>query len=133
MLVTRETDYAVRCVLYLARDENQVTSVDEVARRMRIPRSFLAKIIQRLVRVGVVESIRGRNGGFKIAKKPSDISLLDITEAIQGPAYINFCAVNSRKCRICSTCLVHPIWIELQKALDGTLRAQTIDRLAGRN
>ncbi len=131
MLVTRETDYAVRCVLYLARDEDQISNVTEVSKSMHIPKTFLAKIFQRLVKAGLVESIRGMNGGFRLAKKPSAISLMDIMEAIQGPAGINVCAVNSKKCRRSSTCSVHPVWVELRKEVDKRLREQTIDRLVG--
>ncbi len=132
MLVTRETDYAVRCILYLARDEDQVTSVSEVARRMHIPKTFLAKILQRLVRAGLVESIRGMNGGFRLAKKPSAISLLDIMAAIQGPAGINVCAVESKKCRLSTTCAVHPVWVELRREVDKRLREKTIAQLIDR-
>jgi Rrf2 family protein len=131
MLVTRKTDYAVRCVLYLARDKDQVSNVTEVSKAMHIPKSFLAKIFQKLVRAGMVESIRGMNGGFRLAKKPSEISLLDIMAAIQGPAAINLCAVDSRKCRRSSTCSVHPVWVELRRDVNRKLQEQTIDQLAG--
>ncbi len=131
MLVTRKTDYAVRCILYLAEDEDQVSNVTEVSRKMHIPKTFLAKIFQRLVKAGLVESIRGMNGGFRLAKKPGAISLLDIMTAIQGPAGINVCAVNSKKCSRSSFCSVHPVWVELRKEVDRRLREQTIDRLIG--
>jgi Rrf2 family protein len=129
MLVTRKTDYAIRCILYLARDDDQVANVTEVSRNMHIPKTFLAKIFQRLVKAGLVESIRGMNGGFRLAKKPADISLLDIMAAIQGPVGINVCAVNSKKCRRSSTCSVHPVWVELRKEVDRRLREQTIAQL----
>ncbi len=129
MLVTRETDYAVRCILYLAEDKDQVSNVTEVSRKMHIPKTFLAKIFQRLVKAGLVESIRGMNGGFRLAKKPDAISLLDIMVAIQGPACINVCAVDSKKCRRSSMCSVHPVWVELRKQVDQRLQQQTIAQL----
>jgi Rrf2 family transcriptional regulator, iron-sulfur cluster assembly transcription factor len=131
MLVTRKTDYAVRCVLYLAGDEERVSNVTEVSKAVHVPKSFLAKIFQKLTKAGLVESIRGMNGGFRLAKKPSDISLLDVMSAIQGPADINLCAVDSRKCRKSAMCSVHPVWTELRQIVNDRLRAQTIDRLAG--
>lgn len=126
MLVTRETDYAVRCILYLAQDRDRTASVTEVAKAMHIPKSFLAKILQRLVRNGILESIRGAQGGFRLAMKPSEISLLSIMEAIQGPAVINVCAVDSRKCRMSSNCAVHPVWVEIRKEVETRLKKQTI-------
>jgi Rrf2 family protein len=130
MLVTRETDYAVRCILYLAQDEDQISNVTEVSRKMQIPKTFLAKIFQRLVRAGLVESIRGMNGGFRLAKKPSEISLLDIMEAIQGPSCINVCAVDSKKCKRSAFCSVHPFWVELRQEVNRRMQGQTIDKLA---
>ena len=129
MLVTRETDYAVRCIIYLAKDADQVSSVTEVSQSMQIPKSFLAKIFQRLVRAGLVESIRGMNGGFRLKKKPSEISLLDIMEAIQGQSCINVCAVDSKKCKRSALCSVHPVWVGLRSDVDKRLRSQTIASL----
>jgi len=132
MLVTRETDYAVRCVLYLAREKDQVANVTEIAHAMQIPRTFLAKILQRLIRGKIVGSLRGMNGGFKLAKKPADISLLDIMEAIQGPAGINVCAVDSKKCQRSSSCAVHPVWVDIRREVENRLKKETIDKLRGR-
>jgi Rrf2 family protein len=133
MLVKRETDYAIRCVLYLAKDQDQISSVTEVSRNMHIPKTFLAKIFQRLVRAGLVESVRGMNGGFRLSKKPAKISLLDIMSAIQGPSCINVCAVDSKQCKRSSTCAVHPVWVDLRKETDRRLREQTIEMLAKRS
>jgi Rrf2 family protein len=129
MLVTRETDYAVRTVLYLAQERDRVASVTEVAQAMFIPKSFLAKILQRLVRKGIVQSIRGVKGGFRLAKKPNEITLLAIMEAIQGLAGINVCAVDSKKCRLSSTCAVHPVWVDIRKEVEARLKKQTIATL----
>lgn len=132
MLVTRETDYAVRCVLYLAREKDLVANVTEIAHAMRIPKTFLAKILQRLIRKGIVGSLRGMNGGFRLARKPADISLLDIMAAIQGPAGINACAVDSKKCPMSSSCAVHPVWVDIRREVESRLKKETIDKLRGR-
>ncbi len=124
MLVTRETDYAVRTVLYLSRGKDVKASVTEIAREMRIPKSFLAKILQRLVRHHILRSMRGAKGGFMLAKKPADISLLAVMEAIQGTAGINVCAIDSRQCRLSSTCTVHPVWVEIRKEVEQRLKKQ---------
>ncbi len=131
MLVTRETDYAMRCVLYLAREKDLVANVTEIAQAMHIPKTFLAKILQRLIRGKIVGSLRGMHGGFTLAKKPTDISLLDIMEAIQGPAGINVCAVDSKKCQMSSTCAVHPVWVDIRKEVELRLKKETIDKLLG--
>ena len=131
MLITRETDYAIRTVLYLARDRDRTANVAEVSHAMQIPKSFLAKVLQRLVRHHILSSMRGVGGGFRLAKKPSEISLLDIMEAVQGPAAINVCAIDSKRCSLSATCSVHPVWVDIRQDLEKRLRRQTMDKLAG--
>jgi Rrf2 family protein len=126
MLVTRETDYAVRTVLYLAKDCDRIASATEIARSMHIPRSFLSKILQRLVRSRIVTSSRGANGGFQLAQKPEELSLLSIMEAIQGPASINVCAIDGKRCKMSTTCTVHPVWVEIRQEVEKRLQKQTI-------
>ena len=132
MLVTRETDYAVRTVLYLAKNRNRMASVTEVAHAMHIPKSFLAKLLQRLVRSRILTSSRGVNGGFQLVQKPSEITLLSIMEAVQGPAGINVCAIDSKRCKLSSTCAVHPVWVEIRKEVEKRLKRETIGKLIDR-
>ncbi len=129
MLITRETDYAVRTVLYLAREGNRIANVTEVAHAMHIPESFLAKILQRLTKSNILVSSRGVKGGFKLAKKPSEISLLDILMSIQGAATINLCVIDSKKCKLSATCSVHPVWVDIRKEIEKRLQKHTIDAL----
>ncbi len=132
MLVTRETDYAVRTVLYLAKNGSRRVSVTEIAEAMHIPKSFLAKLLQRLVRNHVLQSSRGVNGGFELARKASAISLLDIMEVMQGPAAINVCAIDSGRCRMSSTCTVHPVWVGIRREVEKKLAKTTIAKLIAR-
>ena len=122
MEITRETDYAIRCVLYLSGTKEAVIMADEISRAMSVPKSFLAKILQKLTKAGVVTSFRGVKGGFRLAKKPQQISLLDIIEAIEGPAAMNRCAVDASICNLSGTCTVHPVWVKLRKLVENSLR-----------
>jgi Rrf2 family protein len=129
MLITRETDYAVRTILYLAYKGDHTTNVTEVAHAMHIPKSFLAKILQRLRKKNILVSTRGVKGGFKLAKKPSEISLFDIMASMQGPAAINLCVIDSKKCKLSSTCSVHPVWVDIRQEVEKRLQKQTIAAL----
>ena len=129
MYVTREADYGVRCVLYLARNAQEISSVNEIAKAMHIPKSFLAKIVQRLVKAGIVKSVRGVSGGFSLAKKPKNISILDVIKAIQGNAAINVCAIDKKVCRLSNTCSVHPIWVELREIIEKRLQEENFANL----
>ena len=117
MLITKECDYSVRTVLYLAQ-EDRTLSVAEISETMHIPKNFLAKILKRLVKSGIAKSVRVGDGGFRLARRPSGINLFDIIESIQGQPVINLCAVDSRLCSMRKTCAVHSIWLNrpLKKA-----------------
>lgn len=122
MVITRETDYAIRCVLYLSWKQGHLTMVDEIAREMTIPKSFLAKIVQKLTRANLIKSFRGVKGGFQLARKPEEISLLDVIEVMQGPVAMNRCAVDKTLCSLSCSCVVHPVWVELRKKTEEYLR-----------
>ncbi len=129
MYITRETDYGVRCVLYLARKAQEIAPVNEIAKAMHIPKSFLAKILQRLVKAGIVISGRGISGGFSLAKKPENISILDVIKAIQGDSAINICAIDKKLCRLSKTCSVHPVWVELRGIIEKRLQKENFAKL----
>lgn len=130
MYVTRKADYAIRCVLYLTRNKERVASVDEISGAMFVPKTFLSKILQRLMKAGIVSSTRGIKGGFQLAKKPKDINLLEVIEAIQGVSAANICAVDKSLCRLSSTCVVHPVWVKIRKKVEKELKKENFAKLA---
>ncbi len=129
MQITRKTDYAIRCVYYLAADPATVTMIGEIASRMDIPNSFLAKIAQKLARAGIIRSHRGVNGGFTLAKAPSEISLFDIIVLMEGPVALNMCAVRSKECELSGACSIHPFWVQLRREIEEKLKTQHFDTL----
>ena len=128
MNITRETDYAVRCVLYLSKNSEAISVVDDIAREMDIPKSFLAKILQKLAKAAIVKSTRGVKGGFRLSMEPSGISLLRVIEAIQGPLCLNVCLIDDRHCKRSTFCSVHPAWMEIQKKMEKELRSYDFGR-----
>lgn len=129
MYVTREADYAVRCVLHLSKNHEQLVSVNDIAKSMHIPKSFLAKILQRLMKNDIVISVRGMRGGFQLAKKPQDLNLLEVIEAVQGVSAANICAIDKKKCSLSSTCSIHPIWVEIRAMVEKRLREENFEML----
>jgi Rrf2 family protein len=123
MEITRQTDYAIRCVLYLSKKQDRpIVAVEEISGEMAIPRSFLSKIVQRLTKAGILASFRGMSGGFRLARKPSAITLLDVIEAMQGSVASNKCAIDTMQCGLSCTCIVHPVWVALKKRTEDYLR-----------
>ena len=125
MHVTRETDYAVRCVYYLSGKGDGIAMIDEIAGQMRVPKSFLAKILQKLSKADIVRSYRGVKGGFRLARSPRAITLLDVIEAMQGPVYMNVCALDKRMCGLSRACAVHPVWVDVRAKVEEILRGRS--------
>jgi Rrf2 family protein len=129
MQITRETDYAIRCVYYLSGKKGGVTMVDEISKEMKIPNSFLAKILQKLGKASLVKSKRGVKGGFELARPPQEISLLEVIEAVQGPVAMNVCAIDEALCEFSGTCSIHPVWMEIRKEVEKILRGKNFSNL----
>jgi Rrf2 family protein len=118
MQITRQADYAVRAVLYLAeQDENGRAPTSRIAQEMRIPPSFLATIVSQLSVAGVVQTSRGARGGVSLAREPKDITLLEVIEAIDGPITLNECVPDRSACVFGDGCPVHDIWCDTQAKL----------------
>lgn len=131
MQITRQADYAVRAVRYLARlSPNQRAATSTVAREMKIPPSFLAKIISQLSIAGLLHTSRGARGGVNLGREPGEITLLDVVEAIDGPILLNECVGDPKNCPFDGECPVHPIWKETQEQLVKRLRETTFATLA---
>lgn len=124
MQITRQADYALRAMSYLAMiDQNQRAATAQIAEEQHIPPSFLAKIISQLSIAGLIHTSRGARGGVSLARQPSEISILDVVEAIDGPISLNLCTDGSADgCRDGDSCLMHPIWCEAQNELVDRLR-----------
>ena len=97
-LISRNTDYAVRAVCYIARQRERVVSVTELVKALDIPKPFLRKILQVLNRKGILISHRGAGGGFRLSAKTENILLLDLIEAFQGPFKLNECTFKKEIC-----------------------------------
>ena len=131
MQVTREGDYGIRSVLYLARQPfNKVSFINEISEEYKIPRSFLAKILQKLVKAKLVRSYRGVKGGFSLAKQARDITALDVLEAIEGKLALNLCLADKKKCNFSKHCPTHLMWLNVQSKVVETLKKTNFDDLA---
>lgn len=118
MQITRQADYAIRAVLYLAKlGANQRASTSQVADEQGIPSSFLAKIISQLSIAGLLHTSRGAHGGVMLAREPKDITLLEVVEAIDGPIRLNECVGESGICKFDDDCPLRPVWCEVQDNL----------------
>ena len=131
MQITKQADYAMRAVIYLARlpqDQKAPTSI--IAEQQNIPPSFLAKIVSQLSIAGLIHTARGARGGVALAKPPSEISVLDIIEAIDGSVNLNECTVNPHTCVFSDECPMRLFWVETREELLEKLSGITFGQFA---
>ena len=116
--ITRDGEYAVRAVLFLAgRAEGTLSLISEISEAQEVPKSYLSKIR------------RGARGGFYLARKPEEITLREAIEAIEGPIFLNVCLIKKGECHRDEFCPVHQVWKEAQKRLFEVLDGKTMAQL----
>jgi Rrf2 family protein len=130
VLVTREADYAVRCVVEVARAGH--TSAAKVARSQGISPTFLGKIVQSLARAGILATRRGVGGGIALAKPPESFTLLEVIEAVEGPLAIIECLRQPGGCVHEGECPAFPYLVLAQERLRESLDVSFAELLAER-
>jgi Rrf2 family protein len=116
MQISRRVDYGLRAVIYLSgQDPEKCCSITEIAKQQGVPRKFLEKIIQDLIRKGLIKSRRGSCGGYRLARPPDAISFYDVIEAIEGPIAVNACLDQHLGCDQLPRCTMVGVWNEVQR------------------
>jgi Rrf2 family nitric oxide-sensitive transcriptional repressor len=117
MRLTRFTDNALRCLTYLGLHESEISTVTDVARRMSMSEDHLMKVVQRLAALGYVETIRGRNGGVRLAQDPAEIRIGTVVRQTEDNLNLVECFdAELNTCPIATSC-------RLASALDEALSA----------
>ncbi len=107
MKLTRASDYAIRGIVYMSmQSQGSIVVIPEVAREMDVPVGFLARIFQSLSRAGIVISHRGKKGGYSMARKPEEVTLRDVVEAVEGDIKLNICLDGYNVCNRMEFCSV---------------------------
>jgi Rrf2 family protein len=133
--ISRKIDYGLRAMIFLASvADGAIVPFREVARAMQIPEDFLAKILKTLANGRLVTAVRGAHGGYRLAQPATEISFLDIIEAIEGPVQLNICLADPVKgkepCGMSSSCTMHSVWREGQDRMLEVYRKAKLSELA---
>ncbi len=121
MIMSHKARYAVRAVLELSRREGTgPVKAAEIAGAQQIPVRFLENILWQLRSAGIVKSVRGKEGGYLLTKRPGDISVGQLVRVIQGPVFAADCLDPSKGvgCALAkSSCVLLPVWESAHKAM----------------
>jgi Rrf2 family protein len=128
--ISRKIDYGLRAMIYLASiSPDAVVPFREIARQMIVPEDFLAKILKTLVDQGLVKSTRGPHGGYALGKPASEISFLEVIEAVEGPIAINVCLDDVDPCAKAAFCTMVEVWREGQDKMLEVYRQRKLSSL----
>jgi Rrf2 family protein len=125
-LINRNTDYAVRALVHLARKKNGVIAVSQLARAEKLPRPFLRRIMQALCQNGLVVSRQGKTGGFSLKKRPTEISLGEVARVFQGELDISPCLFRNSACHNRRNCFLRKRLKKIEKIVVLELERTTI-------
>lgn len=115
MRLTKQTNYAIRLLMYCATNQGHLSRVSEIAAAYSVPEMFLFKILQPLVEHGMLETVRGRNGGVRLAKPASQITLFDVVRVTEDNFSMAECFNNdASECPLIDSCALNAA---LRKAL----------------
>jgi len=128
--LNRGGDYAVRAVLDVAGHRGELRKARQIAQSMEIPRGFLTQVLAGLVKVGILTAATGPNGGYTLARPASEISLLDVVVAAEGPLNLDRCVLRGDACVDSDPCVIHHVWAEAQDSFVARLAVATFDDLA---
>lgn len=127
-LLTRNTDYGIRALCFLAR-KKRVVSVPELVATLKIPRPFLRKILQTLTKGRLIKSYKGIGGGFSLAIPAERLYIVEVARVFQGPINLNECFFKKRLCPGRKTCPLKRKIDRIEKHVISELGKITIGQL----
>ncbi|WP_372773859.1 Rrf2 family transcriptional regulator [Mangrovibacterium sp.] len=129
----KETEYALRGLVYI-QSQNQNDrrpGISEISTEVETPPHFMAKILQRMVRLGFIESTKGKNGGYSIHPAHPALSLKQVITAIEGNTLFEGCGFGLKHCDENNPCPLHFSYAPIRDALNTLVESETIQSLAG--
>ena len=124
--VSRLTDYATVVMTCIAAHPHDVLTAGQIADESRLELPTVSKLLKALGHASLVESFRGVNGGYRLARSAADISLAEIVEALEGPIGMTECSLAEGHCDRESQCGVRGSWQQVNSVLDSALRAVSL-------
>lgn len=119
----------MRAVLDVAGHGGELRKARQIARSMDIPGGFLSQVLAGLVKVGILSATAGPSGGYTLARPASEISLLDVVVAAEGPLSLDRCVLRGDPCADSDPCVIYHVWAEAQDSFAARLAAATFDDL----
>lgn len=135
MQTTMRTEYAIRALLELSSvDENTLLPLKMICKKGELPQKFLEHLFKSLKDAGIVTSRKGKNGGYKLKRKPSEITLYDIFKAVDYQIIENNCnKLKNKEYCIGKPCILSEIWKDIEKKEESIYNSITLKDIIDKN
>lgn len=132
MLFSNPCNYALRAMIFLGEEykKGELTGLQSVAEAIGAPRPFMAKILQKLAREGLLQSTKGPHGGFRLAHPPQETSLAQVVMAMDGKELFEGCGLGLPQCSEANPCPLHYQFLAIRNALSKMLSDAKVEDLA---
>ena len=133
MNFTKTTEYSLRIMSYISFENNRLYTTNELFEKLQIPFRYLRKLMNLLTKQHLLESVQGKQGGYRIARALETITLMDIVEATEEPKSDNICFFGFQECPLSNRCAMHDKWGEVRDQTFELLRNTTLAELRTEN
>ena len=131
-MFNKETEYALRGLVYIKLQnlKERRPGTAEVSKEIEAPHFFIAKILQRLVRFGFLESIKGKGGGFFFDPAKPDLPLIKLISATEGDRLFSGCGIGLKHCNENNPCPLHEKYAPIRESINKLVSGETVQSLA---
>jgi Rrf2 family protein len=131
-MFNKETEYALRSLIYIKLQnlKNRRPGTAEVSKEIEAPPSFIAKILQRLVRSGFLESLKGKGGGFYFDPEKPDLPIKKLISATEGERSFSGCGIGLKNCNENDPCPLHDKYAPIRDSINRLVSGETVQSLA---
>ena len=123
MKLSTRGKYGLYAMHYLAKQEGKGPQPLQNIAQIGVPKQYLEQLLGNLRRAGLVNTVRGAKGGYEIAKAPSEITILNIIDAMEGPIELSECALDNNCCERANDCAARRVWIRATERINRELDA----------
>ena len=129
MNFSKTTEYALRIMSFMAMDEKKLYSANDIYDNLKIPFRYLRKLLTILSKSELINSVQGKNGGYRISKSLKEISLFDIIKATGDDLINNECFFGFENCALENKCAIHDKWTAGRENINHVLTTTTLDEI----
>lgn len=130
VIFSKKCELALQAVLFLSIKKDQlIFNAKDISDELKVPKEFVSKMLQTLTESGIIGSKKGKNGGFYLARRPSQIKLIEIVHAIDGDSVFKSCVLGFPNCSSEHPCPVHDKWGKIRDDAYKMLSEETLEQL----